>query len=221
MSAKLALQVAERTERGKGATRRLRRERDLVPAVIYGAGAETRSVSILQKDFRKLLEDETSWSRLLTLKSGDGGEERVILQDLQRHPARGLVLHADFLRVTETTPISVRVPLHFINAETCIGVRQEGGNISRKVSRVRIRCLPAALPEYIEVDLAEVHVKQSVRLSDLTLPEGVEIPQLKKSGSHNLQVAAVNPPRGAGGKFAEDEAEATETQQEQEQEKEE
>ena len=196
MSIAFELQIDERSDLGKGAIRRIRREQDLVPAVIYGGKGKPRSVTVQHKDLRKLLENEASFSRVLALKDQDGGEEQVILQALQRHPARDLVLHADFLRVAQTSPISVPIPLHFVNVENCIGVRQGGGTVTRKASRVRIRCLSAKLPEYIEVDMAHVDVRQSVRLSDLHLPDGVEIPQLRKGSAYNIQVAAVNPPRG-------------------------
>lgn len=208
MSTTFELQIAERADRGKAATRRLRRQQNLVPAVIYGAGQEVSAIALMQKDLRKALEQEAFYSHLLTLKYADGREEKVILRDLQRHPARDQVLHADFLRVSDSTPISVGVPLHFINTENCIGVRQGGGNLARKASRVRIRCLPSKLPEYIEVDMTDIAVKQSVWLSDLKLPEGVEIPQLRKGRSYDLQVAAVNPPRGGGALSADEEADA-------------
>lgn len=191
------LNVAQRMDLGKGSTRRLRRLEGRVPAVVYGgSGKDPESVALSANELRKALENEAFYSHVLTLKHESGNAETVILKDLQRHPARGDVMHADFLRVDPETPVLVGVPLHFINRESCIGVRQEGGSITIKVKRVTVRCLPERLPEYIEVDMADVHVKQSVRLSGLALPDGIEIPQLRRGRAYDTQVAAVNAARG-------------------------
>jgi large subunit ribosomal protein L25 len=182
-----ALNANVRSDLGKGASRRLRRNENLVPAVIYGGEKPAQSISILAKELAKLLENEAAFSHVLAL-TVDGAAETVVIKALQRHPAKGYVMHADFVRVVAGQKLNAHVPLHFINQESSVGVKQQGGEVSHVVSEVEVSCQPQDLPEFIEVDLAKVEVGQIVHLSDLKLPKGVELVAL----AHGNDLAVAN-----------------------------
>ena len=200
-----------RTDKGKGASRRLRRLENLVPAIIYGGDKEPVSLTLKHNEIIKSLESEAFYSHILTINIA-GKEESAILKDLQRHPAREEILHADFLRVSKDQPISVHVPLHFTNEEACVGVKMEGGAISHQASDVEVTCLPGDLPEFIEVDMTEVHIESIIHLSDLVLPKGVTVAALQHGEDHDLPVAAVHKPKGE--KVADEEEAAEEAGEE-------
>lgn len=180
---------------GKGASRRLRRLEALVPAIVYGGDKAPANISVPHKDLVKHLESEAFYSHLITLNL-DNQSELVVLKDLQRHPSKPVVLHADFLRVSASKKLHVNVPLHFINEETSKGVKTGGGIVSHAMTQLEISCLPADLPEFIEVDLQDVEVGQIVHISDLKLPKGVESVALSHGAEHDLPVAAIHKPRG-------------------------
>ncbi len=182
-----ALNAEVRSDLGKGASRRLRRNESLVPAVIYGGEKPAQSISLLAKDLAKLLENEAAFSHVLTLNVA-GANESVVIKALQRHPAKGFVLHADFVRVVAGQKLSAHVPLHFINEATSVGVKQQGGEVSHTITEVEVSCQPQDLPEFIEVDLAKVEVGQIVHLSDIKLPKGVELVAL----AHGNDLAVAN-----------------------------
>ncbi|WP_231758038.1 50S ribosomal protein L25/general stress protein Ctc [Microbulbifer elongatus] len=184
-----------RSDEGKGASRRLRREEAKVPAVIYGGEAEPQSIALLQKDLFKALESEAFFSSVITL-SVDGKDETVILRDLQRHPAKAILLHADFQRVSADTKVHVKVPLHFLNEDTCKGVKA-GGIVSHTLNELDINAPASKLPEFIEVDLADLELDGTIHISDIKLPEGVESADLAHGEDHDLVVASVHKPRGA------------------------
>ena len=187
MTVEFALNAEVRSDLGKGASRRLRRNESLVPAVIYGGEKPAQSISLLAKDLAKLLENEAAFSHVLTLNVA-GTNESVVIKALQRHPAKGFVLHADFVRVVAGQKLSAHVPLHFINEATSVGVKQQGGEVSHTISEVEVSCQPQDLPEFIEVDLAKVEVGQIVHLSDIKLPKGVELVAL----AHGNDLAVAN-----------------------------
>jgi len=190
-----ALSAEKRSDLGKGASRRLRRNQSRVPAVIYGADKPAQSISLLAKDFAKLLENEAAFSHVLELDV-EGVKESVLIKALQRHPAKDFVLHADFLRVVSDHKLNAHVPLHFINEATSIGVKQQGGEVSHTLVEVEVTCLPANLPEFIEVDLANVEIGQILHLSDLKLPQGVELTAL--AHGNDLAVANIHASRVRG-----------------------
>lgn len=196
MATNFTLTAKVRTDAGKGASRRLRRLADELPAIIYGGTKAPQSISLLQKDLFKALEDEAFYSHVITLDIG-GANEQVILKALQRHPSKAVLLHADFQRVDATHAITVRVPLHFVNQEKCVGVRLGGGVISHSLSEIEVRCLPQNLPEFIEVDMAEITVGTILHISDLKLPQGVESVELAHGAAHDQAVVSVALPRGA------------------------
>ena len=184
--------VAEaRADEGKGASRRLRRLTDEVPAIIYGGKKDAEKISILHKDITKALENDAVYSSIISL-SIDGKAEDTIIKDIQRHPAKQIILHMDFLRVSKTTKLQTRVPLNFINEDTCVGVKLGGGLIAHTMTDIEVSCLPKDLPESIDVDMAEIDVGQIVHLSDLTLPDGVESVSLSQGTDYDLTVATVN-----------------------------
>ncbi|RRJ83685.1 50S ribosomal protein L25/general stress protein Ctc [Aestuariirhabdus litorea] len=193
MSNQFELNAQARADLGKGASRRLRRNANLMPAIIYGADKAPTQISIPHKDMVKALENEAFYSHILTLNV-DGAKEKVILKDLQRHPAKAVVLHADFLRVSADHELTTHVPLHFLNEESCKGVKLGGGAVTHNLIEVEIRCLPADLPEFIEVDMGALDLGDIVHLSDIKLPKGVALVQLGLD--HDLAVASVQATRG-------------------------
>ncbi len=201
MTSSFTLAAKARTDAGKGASRRLRRLAGELPGIIYGGAKAPQNISLVQKDLAKALEDEAFYSHIITLTI-DGANEQVILRDLQRHPSKTIILHADFQRVDATHTIHVRVPLHFINQDKCVGVRLEGGVISHSQSEIELRCLPKNLPEFIEVDMADVHVGTILHISNLKLPAGVESVELAHGTAHDQAVVSVTLPRGASGEEA-------------------
>ena len=190
MSDRMELTAEVRIDVGKGASRRLRRNADLVPGVVYGAGKEAVSITILHKELHKASESESFYSQILTLKTGSESEP-VILKDLQRHPARDRLMHADFYRIRMDQKITVEIQLHFLNEENCVGVKQEGGVVSRTMTSVEVNCLPTDLPEFIEVDIAALTLGSALHLSDIVLPENVEIPALALGDDHDNVVVSV------------------------------
>lgn len=187
MTVEFALNAEVRSDLGKGASRRLRRNVSMVPAVIYGGEKAPQSISLLAKDLAKLLENEAAFSHVLNLDVA-GTKESVVIKALQRHPAKGYVLHADFQRVVAGQKLTAHVPLHFLNEATSVGVKQQGGEVSHTISEVEVSCLPKDLPEFIEVDLAALEVGQNLHLSDLKLPKGVELVAL----AHGNDLAVAN-----------------------------
>jgi len=199
------LQAKAREDKGKGASRRLRRLANQVPAIIYGGNKPPQTISLVHDDMVHALENEGFYSHLITLNV-DGAGETVILKDLQRHPAKPLITHADFLRVDQTHKLTTRVPLHFINESTAIGVKVQGGIVSHILTELEIHCLPRDLPEFIEVDLAKLELGQILHISDLVLPTGIESVALAHGADHDQAVATIIKPRGAVEESAEAES---------------
>jgi len=186
--------IAEpREDMGKGASRRLRRE-GKVPGVVYGADKGATSIMMVQNEIMHHLENEAFYSHILTLQVGKA-KEKVVLKDLQRHPYKPIILHLDLQRIDEKEKLTMRVPLHFIHEDKCIGVKEGGGVVSHVMTDLEISCLPKDLPEYIEVDLADVNVGEGIHLADLKLPEGTEIAALMHGGDASRTVATVHIPK--------------------------
>ncbi len=205
MSGQFELNAEVRQDVGKGASRRLRRLADHIPAIIYGAGKDAQPLTLIRKDLEKALENEAFYTQVINIKVG-GSAEKAILKDLQRHPSRDRVMHADFLRIDENVAIKVHVPLHFINEETCVGVKMEGGVIQHQVTDVEVECLPGNIPAYLEVDMLKIAIGDIVHLSDIVLPEGVVSVELALGEDHDLAVASVIAPRGAAEEEADEAA---------------
>ena len=185
-----------RTDKGKGASRRLRRNADMIPAILYGAGKDPLSLTLAHKDIHKACENEAFFSHIITINA-DGKSQQAIVKDLQRHPAKDRIKHADFLRIQMDQAIVVEVPLHFLNEDSCVGVRQGGGNVSHNMTSIEISCLPGDLPEYIEVDIEDLDLGDSIHMSDLKLAEVLSIPSLQQGADHDHVVVSVNAPKRA------------------------
>ena len=192
MSTDFTLNAKAREVVGKGASRRLRRQADQVPGIVYGGSKKPTQISVLHKEIVKALENEAFYSHIISLDI-DGKAEDVILKDVQRHPAKPVVLHLDFLRVSKTKKLHTRVPLHFINEEA---PKKLGGIITHNMTELDIQCLPADLPEFIEVDVAAMEVGSVLHISDLTLPKGVESYDLTHGEDHDHTVVAVTKAKG-------------------------
>jgi large subunit ribosomal protein L25 len=194
MSNQIKVSAELRTDTGKGASRRLRLT-NKVPGIIYGGEGAPAMLTLDANELFKATRNEAFFSQVLEV-SVDGKATQAVVRDIQRHPARDSITHVDFYRISADRAIEVHVPLHFINEEKCIGVKIGGGMISHNLSEVIVSCLPANLPEYIEIDLEHLDLGASLHLSDLTLPEGVSIPELKFGSDHDLQVVSVHAPKG-------------------------
>ena len=202
------LKAVSRSELGKGASRRLRRS-GRIPGTVYGASKDPQSISLSHDEVLHRLDHEAFYSSVLTLNV-DAQSEQVVVKDLQRHPYKPDILHIDFQRIDAKQKITMRVPLHFINEQQCVGVKSGGGVISRIMTELEISCLPGNLPEYIDVDMAELELGDSVHLSDIILPEGVEIYALLSGGDASASVATVSLPKGILEEEEEEEEEAME-----------
>jgi large subunit ribosomal protein L25 len=186
MATQHVIQATARKDEGKGASRRLRRAGQL-PAVVYGAHQDPVSIQMLHNTAMLASQHEWFYSSILDLDI-DGKQEKVLLRDMQRHPFKPLIMHLDFLRVSENEAITVNVPLHFLNQETSPAGKTSGVVITHEQNEIEISCLPRDLPEFIEIDLAQLTEGDIVHLSEITLPEGVSIPELKLGKEHDIAV---------------------------------
>jgi large subunit ribosomal protein L25 len=177
-----------RGQSGKGAARRVRRQGN-VPAIIYGGHKEPEMLVLNHNDVIKHLEHEAVYSHILDV-TVDGKTEKAILKGVQRNPAKFQILHLDFQRVSMSEAVKVHVPLHFINENTSVGGKK-GGIAAHSMVDVEVSCLPSALPEYLEVDLAKLDIGESLHLSDIVLPAGVEIVVLAQGPEHDLPVVSM------------------------------
>ena len=202
MSEDFKLDATARNDLGKGASRRLRRLAAQVPAVIYGGTVAPVSVSVSANELMKHLEHEAFYSHIISLNV-DGTAQDVILKDVQRHPSKPVVLHLDFLRIDKATKLHTHVPLHFINEAFSKGVKIQGGKVVHNLTQLDVICFPHQLPEFIEVDLADVEVGVTLHLSDLKVPAGVTIAELAKGAGHDQAVVSVNKPAGKAEETAE------------------
>lgn len=194
-SIKFELEVEPRNDIGRGASRRLR-QANKIPAVIYGADKEAVTLALDHNKTMHALSNEAFYSHILTLNMGKT-KEKVILKDLQRHPVKPRIQHIDFLRINENQKLHMHVPLHFKDEEQAPGVK-EGGVFSHHMNDVEISCLPAHLPEFIEIDLSQFTLDQTLHISELKLPKGVELLALAHGvEGHDLPVVSLHIPRVA------------------------
>ncbi len=183
--------VAEfRETQGKGASRRLRHE-GKVPAILYGGHSEARALTLSHQKLLIMLDNERFYSTILSLKVGDQ-TQAAILKDVQRHPYKNAIVHIDFQRVEDNQKIRISIPLHFVNAAIAPGVKSQGGIVSHMRNEVEVSCLPKDLPEFIEVDLSALGLNESIHLSQLKIPDGVELLALSKE---DAAVVAIHSPR--------------------------
>lgn len=192
MSTDFVLHAEKRAAQGKGASRRLRHTGKL-PGIVYGAGKEPVAITLQHNEVVRHLEEEAFFSQILTVDL-EGSSEKVVLRDLQRHPARPFILHMDLQRINENEEIRVHIPIHFINEETCPGVKMSG-QVSHQVVEVEISCLPGNLPEFLTIDMAEMQIGDTLHLSDLKVPEGVQLMALAHDDEHNVGVVSIHKAR--------------------------
>jgi large subunit ribosomal protein L25 len=190
---KFELEADVRADVGKGASRRLRHA-DKVPAIVYGAGEEPVSLTLDHNKAMHALSHEAFYSHILTLKVGQKNE-KVILKAVQRNPSKPRLSHIDFLRVRADQKLHMHVPLHFLGEEEAPGLA-EGGVFSHILSDVEVSCLPADLPEFIEVNVAHMALNDTLHLADIKLPKGVELVAFAHGvEEHNLPVISIHIPR--------------------------
>lgn len=192
MTNEILLNATVRNDLGKGASRRLRRA-GLVPAIVYGGKKEPLSITFQQNELQREMKNEAFYSQILTAKL-DGKTQRFILKSLQRHPFKSVIMHLDLERVSEDKEITVHIPIHYLNADKAPGVKV-GGAVQHHLIDLEITCLPADLPESVEIDLENVELDQTIHLSDLTLPKGVKSVAL--SHDDNKAVVSISMPKAA------------------------
>lgn len=193
MSDQVILSASERLTEGKSSNRGLRRS-GVIPGVVYGGKEDPKRISILEKDIVKASETAGFATQILSITI-EGKEIDVVVKEIQRHPATSRVIHADFMRVDPDSKITLIVPIRTLNDENCVGVKTNGGQVNHLINDIEISCLASNLPEYLEVDVLEMDIGDSVLLSDINLPEGVEIPVLSQGEDRDQAVVSVTEAR--------------------------
>lgn len=192
MSNEIILNADLRVRTGTNKTREIRREDSMVPAIIYGNEEESKNIKLRLNELTKASENELFYTQVLKILL-EGNEEKVVLKELQREPVKGKFLHADFQRVSSKTKLKVVVPFRFNGEEDCEGVKTDGGVLAKAISEIEIACLAGNIPEAIEIDITNLMLNEAIRLSDINLPEGAEIPGFDEE--NDQMIVSVNPPR--------------------------
>ena len=192
MSNEIILNADLRVRTGTNKTREIRREDSMVPAIIYGNEEESKNIKLKLNELTKASENDLFYTQILKILL-EGQEEKVVLKELQREPVKGKFLHADFQRVSRKTKLKVVVPFRFNGEEDCEGVKTDGGVIAKAISEIEIACLAGNIPEAVEIDITNLMLNEAIRLSDITLPEGAEIPGFDEE--NDQMIVSVNPPR--------------------------
>jgi large subunit ribosomal protein L25 len=190
MAEKFNLVADIREDSGKGASRRLRRQ-GKVPAIIYGAGRPPRSLTFDHNKVLHELENESFYSSVLNIKVGEKSQAAIV-KDVQRHPSLHKILHLDFQRIVEDEVIRMNVPIHLVGADVAVGVKQGGGTVSQMRNDVEVVCLPRHLPEYLDLDISELELDGLMYLTDIKLPEGVEIPELAQEVEQEQPIVSIH-----------------------------
>jgi len=193
MSEQVNLSAAERNSEGKSSNRNLRRS-GFIPGVVYGGKEEPKKISIMEKDIVKASEVAGFSTQILRI-SIEGKEVDVVIKEIQRHPATSRVLHADFMRVDPDSKITLVVPIRTLNDENCVGVKASGGQVNHLINDVEISCLASNLPEQLEIDVLELDIGDTVSLSEIKLPEGVEITLLAQAEDRDQAVVSITEAR--------------------------
>ena len=193
MSEQVNLSAAERSSEGKSSNRNLRRS-GFIPGVVYGGKEEPKKISIMEKDIVKASEVAGFATQILRI-SIEGKEVDVVIKEIQRHPATSRVLHADFMRVDPDSKITLVVPIRTLNDENCVGVKASGGQVNHLINDVEISCLASNLPEQLEIDVLELDIGDTVSLSEIKLPEGVEITLLAQAEDRDQAVVSITEAR--------------------------
>ena len=208
MTDQIVLNADPRERTGSNKARVIRKVDGMVPAIVYGDEKETINLKLKLNELTKAAENELFYTQVLLIKTGDE-EEKVVLKELQKDPAKGRFLHADFQRVSRKTKLKVVIPVNFINEDECIGVREDGGVVAKAIREIEIMCLAGNIPESIDVDIENLNLSESIRLTEISLPEGSEIPGLTEETDQ--MVVSVNAPKAVEEDPIEEELEDGET----------
>ena len=208
MTDQIVLNADPRERTGSNKARVIRKVDGMVPAIVYGDEKETINLKLKLNELTKAAENELFYTQVLLIKTGDE-EEKVVLKELQKDPAKGKFLHADFQRVSRKTKLKVVIPVNFINEDECIGVREDGGVVAKAIREIEIMCLAGNIPESIDVDIENLNLGDSMRLTEISLPEGSEIPGLTEETDQ--MVVSVNAPKAVEEDPIEEELEDGET----------
>ena len=192
MSEQIILNADLRERTGSNKARVIRKIDGMVPAIVYGDEKDTLNLKLRLNELTKASQNELFYTQVLLIKTGDD-EEKVVLKELQKDPAKGKFLHADFQRVSRKTKLKVVIPVNFVNEEECVGIREDGGVVAKAIREIEIMCLAGNIPESIDVDIENLHLGDSIRLTEITLPEGSEVPGL--SDETDQMVVSVNAPK--------------------------
>ncbi|MDA9322094.1 50S ribosomal protein L25/general stress protein Ctc [Gammaproteobacteria bacterium] len=192
MSEQIILNADSRERTGSNKARVIRKVDGMIPAIIYGDEKDSLNIKLRLNELTKASQNELFYTQVLIIKNGDL-EEKVVLKELQKDPAKGKFLHADFLRVSRKTKLKVIIPINFLNEEECSGVKNEGGVLNKTIREVEVMCLAGNIPESIDVDVTALDLGQSVRLTEINLPDGAEIPGLTEETDQ--MVISVNAPK--------------------------
>lgn len=192
MSEQIILNADSRERTGSNKARVIRKVDGMIPAIIYGDEKDSLNIKLRLNELTKASQNELFYTQVLIIKNGDL-EEKVVLKELQKDPAKGKFLHADFLRVSRKTKLKVIIPINFLNEEECAGVKNEGGVLNKTIREVEVMCLAGNIPESIDIDVTALDLGQSVRLTEINLPDGAEIPGLTEETDQ--MVISVNAPK--------------------------
>lgn len=192
MTDQIILNADLRERTGSNKARVIRNIDGMIPAIVYGDEKETLNIKLKLNELTKASQNELFYTQVLLIKTGDN-EEKVVLKELQKDPAKGKFLHADFQRVSSKTKLKVVIPINFINEEDCIGIREDGGVVAKAIREIEIMCLAGNIPESIDIDIEALHLGDSIRLTEISLPEGSEIPGLTEETDQ--MVVSINEPR--------------------------
>ena len=202
MTQEIILNADSRERSGSNKARVIRKIDGMIPAVIYGNNIPGENIKLPLNELTKASENSLFYTQVLIIKIGEK-EEKVVLKELQRDPAKGKFLHADFLRVSSKTKLKVTIPIIFINEDECIGVKMEGGVLIKALREIEVLCLAGNIPETIDVDVTNVPLGEAIRVTELDLPEGSEIFGLEDG--QDQMVVSVNAPKAAEEEPVEDE----------------
>ena len=181
----------ERTKQGTGASRRLRNA-GKVPGIVYGGEGEPQLIELDHNALWQALKKEAFHASVLDMEL-DGKSSKVLLRDLQVHPFKQQVLHIDFQRVSAKQKIQMKVPLRFTGEEESNAVKTDKALVNHILTELQVSCLPADLPEAIEVDLSKLEKGQTLTLKDIALPKGVEAVLHGHSAEDMVLVSVVMP----------------------------
>jgi large subunit ribosomal protein L25 len=207
---KFEINAEAREGSGRSESRKLRRE-GRVPAIIYGGGKDPSAITLDRNNLVNQMNLEAFYTSILNLKLGNKAQP-VVVKEVQRHPSRSVVMHLDFQRVVEDEELTLNVPIHFVGEELAVGVKDQGGVIEHTLTDVEISCLPANLPEFLELDVTALELNEILHLSDIKYPAGVTSTQL--AHGHDSPVVAIHPPRREEEETVESEGVEAETEAE-------